>query len=274
MAPTPEPGEPRPAEAPSGSEFGRRAALGTARGTRRVVAAWRQLAPDQRLAGIAAIGLFVSLFLPWYQHTVIASVPGKGLAKETDTLTAWGAFSFVEAAVLLVAAFVLWLLVCRGEGRDFHLPFGDGVVIVGAGAWAAVLVVWRMFDRQGTRSAGDVATSYTIEWGIFAALAMAVLLAYAGSRIHAAQRPEPPLMDGLKDEPAPAPAPAPTPAVAVRQVTTETAVLPDSGPPTESSPTRALPHAGPPTEAHKTKALPAAPPGGDGQLTMPLDESD
>jgi hypothetical protein len=213
-----------------------------------VVAAWRQLAPDQRLAGIAAIGLFLSLFLPWYQHTVIATVPGKGLAKQTDTLTAWGAFSFVEAAVLLLAAFIFWLLVSRGEGRPFHLPFGDGAVIVGAGGWAAVLVVWRMFDRQGTKSAGSVATSYTIEWGIFAALAMAVLLAYAGSRIHAAHRPEPPMLDDQVKEPAPAPVP---------QVTTETQVL-------------AAP--GPRTEERRTKALPAAHPRSDGQLTMPLDE--
>ena len=54
-----------------------------------------------------------------------------------------------------------------------------------AGFWTCVLVIWRIFDKQGTSSHGTLATTSGIEWGIFVALAVAAFLAYAGSRIRA-----------------------------------------------------------------------------------------
>lgn len=158
----------------------------------RIVRVSRGLPHERRIAAFASIGLFVTLFLPWYQETVI--VPGtKGAAAASTSVTGWAAFSFVEAAVLLVSTGVLTLLFQRGEGRAFHLPGGDGWVIMAAGGWACVLVVWRIFDKQTTSIRGPGASISGIEWGIFVALAAAAFLAYAGSRIRAAQRPEPPL---------------------------------------------------------------------------------
>jgi hypothetical protein len=157
-----------------------------------IVRAWRMLPPDRRLAAMASIGLFLTLFLPWYQVTVIA--PGRSAAQvATAALTGWGSFSFVEAAVLVVAAGVLTLLYRRAQGRAFHLPGGDGGVITAAGAWTTLLIIWRIFDKQGTHVTGPGAETSGIEWGIFIALGVAALLAYAGSRIRAANQPEPPL---------------------------------------------------------------------------------
>lgn len=157
------------------------------------MAAWRNLPRERRLAALAAIGLFLTLFLPWYQETIIASGKATKLQSATASLTGWGAFSFVEGAILIVAIGVLALLFQRAEGRAFHLPGGDGGVILAAGAWTCLLVIWRMFDKQGTTGHGQYATAYGIEWGIFVALAVAAFLAYTGSRIRAAHRPEPPL---------------------------------------------------------------------------------
>jgi hypothetical protein len=140
----------------------------------------------------AALSLFVTLFLPWYQLTLIASARTK-LESTSVSVTGWGAFSFVEAAVLLVAAGVLILVFQRAEGRAFHLPGGDGGVITAAGLWTCVLIVWRIFDKQGATTHGPSATTSGVEWGIFVALAAAAFLAYSGSRIRAAHRPEPPL---------------------------------------------------------------------------------
>ena len=158
----------------------------------RVLRAWQISPRERRLAAVAAIGLCLTLFLPWYQETVIAT-GSKTLQSANATLTGWGAFSFVEAAVLLIAIGVLVLLFRRAEGRAFHLPGGDGWVITAAGLWAGGLVLWRMFDKQGGTVHGQYATTYGIEWGIFVALAVAAFLAYAGSRIRAAHRPEPAL---------------------------------------------------------------------------------
>ncbi len=174
-------------------------------GAGRLARAWRKLPPERRLAAVAAIVLFLTLFLPWYQETVIASGSATKLQSASATLTGWGAFSFVEAAILLIVAGVLVLLYQRAEGRAFHIPGGDGGVIMVAGLWACVLIIWRIFDKQGTSSHGQYATTSGIEWGIFVALAIAGLLAYAGSRIRLAHSPEPPL-PGEARPPQPPPA--------------------------------------------------------------------
>ncbi len=145
------------------------------------------------MAAFASGALFITLFFPWYQVTLIARARSSTLESASASITGWGAFSFVEAAILLVAAGVLTLLFQRAEGRAFHLPGGDGGVITAAGLWACALIVWRIFDKQGATTSGPATTTSGIEWGIFVALAAAAFLAYSGSRIRAAHRPEPPL---------------------------------------------------------------------------------
>jgi hypothetical protein len=97
----------------SRSELPRRAAIG-------VVDTWRRLNFEQRVAGIGALLLVVSTF---------------------------GPFSFVEAAIVVTGLSVLLLLRKRAEGREFHIPFGDGSVIAAAGAWSGLLIAIRLFDR-------------------------------------------------------------------------------------------------------------------------------
>jgi len=179
----------------------------------RVGRAWGTLTPDGRLAAIASGALFLSMLLPWY------GVQGRALS---DSVSAFGAFSFVEAAVLLVALGVLALLFARSEQATFHLPGGDGTVLMAAGAWVALLLVWRLFDKP---DAADALVG--VEWGIFFALACAGLLAYAGSRMRRSQRPPAPLRarggrDRYPTEVPPPPAPAPG--------TTHTQVLPPERP--------------------------------------------
>ena len=90
---------------------------------RRLTRVWRALSSERRLAGFAAIGLFATLFLPWYQETVIARGV-TSLRSLSESLTGWGAFSFVEAAVLIVAAGVLLLLSSAPKARPSTSPAG------------------------------------------------------------------------------------------------------------------------------------------------------
>lgn len=180
----------------------------------RLAAAWRALAPQQRWAGAAAAALFVTMFLPWYTKTTTAIVGGR-LDVVDKTLIAWGAFSFVEAAVLLVAAGTLALLFVRGEGATFRLPFGDGGVLIAAGAWVCLLVFWRTLDQPGAEDAPGIRTDYGVTWGIFAAFAAGIALTLAGLRLrHGQAGPPPPAVP--RDAPKP----------------------PDDEPPTEAAPTR------------------------------------
>jgi hypothetical protein len=104
-------------------------------------------------------------------------------------LSAFGVFSFVEAAILLVAAGVLYLIWARSQQKAFHLPGGDGTVIMVAGGWAFALLVWRLFDKPDV---DDPGATVGIGWGIFVALIAAGATAAAGARVRAAHRPEPP----------------------------------------------------------------------------------
>ena len=111
--------------------------------------AWRVLGPEQRAAGAGALLLAVSTL---------------------------GPFSWVEAAELTVAAGLLYLLKKRADRAAFHLPFGDGVTIAAAGAWAAVLI----FVRFPSRSLGQ---------GLLA-MACAAVLVVAGLRERAKRPPD------------------------------------------------------------------------------------
>jgi hypothetical protein len=83
---------------------------------------------------------------------------------------------------------VIVMLFARAERRAFHLPGGDGTIIMGAGLWAALLIFYRVFDRPDGNG-----YPVGIEWGFFLAFVAAGFLAYAGWRMRQAHRPEPPL---------------------------------------------------------------------------------
>ena len=114
-----------------------------------LIRTFRLLNAEQRTAAVGAVLLAVSTF---------------------------GPFSFVEVAELLIAFGVLALLRARALGKRFHLPFGDGTVIAGAGAWAAALIVVRLFDRPLGQN--------------LLALACAAILILAGLREKAKRPPD------------------------------------------------------------------------------------
>lgn len=175
-------------------------------GVVRVSRAWRTLDGEQRRVALAALALLLAMFLPWYEKNVVV---GTDLA--SDSVSAFGDVSFIEAAIFLVSLGVLLLLFFRAEERAFHLPGGDGTVIFGAGVWAAVLLFWRVFDRPDV--AGEAGATVGIQWGFFLAFVAAGALAYLGYRLRAAHHAEPTRAQDPTAvvEPSPAPYRAATP---------------------------------------------------------------
>jgi hypothetical protein len=142
------------------------------------------LPAELRLTAVAATALAISLILPWYQKSYF-----QGQKVVQANVSALGVFTFIEAAVLLVAFAVLFLIWARSQRKGFHLPGGDGVAITLAGGWALVLLVWRLFDKPEIQGVG---VTVGIQWGIFGALLAAGALVAAGARVRTAHRPEPP----------------------------------------------------------------------------------
>ena len=153
---------------------------------------WRALNGEQRLAAIAALLLLLSMLLPWYQETGNAIVGGH-LERIDDSKSAFGVYSFIEAAIFVVVVGVIALLWARAERKTFHLPGGDGSIIMGAGLWVMFLIFFRQLDKPDGRKEGLIQTSIGVQWGIFIAFLLGALLTYAGYRIRAAHVPEPEL---------------------------------------------------------------------------------
>ena len=242
-----EPTRPRPPRQRPPADRARRAAGG-------IGSAWRALTADQRLAAAAAIALLLSMLLPWYQETGVAVVRNRPVSLD-DSKNAFQVYSFVEAAVFVVSAGVLSLLYARGHRKAFHLPGGDGTVIMGAGLWVMFLIFYRQLDKPEGRREGPISTSVGVEWGIFIAFLLGALLAYAGYRIRAAHTYEPPVDDAPTRSEAPTdPGPRPPGASPPRE---------RSGPPERT---------GPPGEETTTVAERPRPPSGDdpfeGQLSF------
>ena len=95
--------------------------------------------------------------------------------------------------MLLVAAGVLYLLFARGEGKAFHLPGGDGTVIMAAGIWVCLLVFYRQLDKPDAGEIAGISTTVGVQWGIFITFLAGLALAAAGQRVRAAHHKEPPL---------------------------------------------------------------------------------
>jgi len=134
----------------------------------------------QMRAGMAAVALVACMLLPWYQEN-------RAGGEETNRI-AISVLSWVEAAVLLVAAAVLYLLYARSQRRGFHLPGGDGWAVTIAGAWTLLLLIFRLFDRPDVGEGISVG----VQWGLFVTMVAAVALALAGQAMRAEHRPEPP----------------------------------------------------------------------------------
>jgi hypothetical protein len=206
----------------------------------------RELPPELRNTGIAAAALVVTLLLPWYTQSY---VPEGSREFVERNVSAFGVFSFVEAAVLLVAAGVLFLIWARSERKGFHLPGGDGTAIALAGGWAVLLLVWRLFDKPDSP---DPSTDYGLQWGVVGALAAAGALLAMGLRVRAAHRPEPPNPAAEEgpppDQPRPRRRPDPTAATDVIGERPEWSGEPPEAPgrarrgePPDEAPTRKLP---------------------------------
>lgn len=144
----------------------------------------RGLGGNERIAVIGAAVVAGSFFLPWYRAPVSSDL----------VQTGFGAFGFAEGALLLVAAATTFLALECGGGYVPPRPLREWALFVTAGAWAALIVLYRMIERPDFRLA-DIDEPYEIHYGIFVALAGAAIIVAAGLRLRPrerAKRPVPP----------------------------------------------------------------------------------
>lgn len=151
---------------------------------RQLVRDLRGLGGNERIAVIGAAVMVFSLLLPWYQSPISSDL----------VLTGIGAFGWAEGALLLIAAATTFLALQGGGGYVPPRPLREWALFVTAGAWAAAIVVYRMFDRPPF-TLGGRDEPYDLNYAIFVALGGALVIVAAGLRMRPrekAKRPQAP----------------------------------------------------------------------------------
>lgn len=162
--------------------------------------AWGRLSAGHRHAAVAALGLVLSLALPFYGKNAFDVTEDGRLISASESLSAFGVISFIEAAVMLVAAAVVGLVVLRARRVAFEPPGGDGTVIALAGGWALLLLVWRLFDKPDVTGQ---AVTVGLQWGWFVAVLFASGLLASGWRLRGDGANRPPAADDERNQSSP-----------------------------------------------------------------------
>jgi len=101
------------------------------------------------IAAGSALLLILSLFLPWY--AVSASL-GPGVPAVSATVTGWESFSYTDLLLFLAAAVAIAAAALTAAGSLPDLPLGVGQIVMGAGALALLLVLFRLLNLPGDTS--------------------------------------------------------------------------------------------------------------------------
>ena len=134
-----------------------------------------RLTQGEKIAGIAAIVLFISMFFAWFGFDSPAGELESRFGVNVDvgslTFNAWESFDFIDLVLLLTVVVTLGAVVVKATDALIDFPFNAVVAILGG--LSALLVLYRIVDPPGGADR---------EWGVFLGLVLSALVAYGGYR--------------------------------------------------------------------------------------------
>ncbi len=134
------------------------------------------------------LGLFVSMLLPWYSQT---STLVEHNRREGAVRSASARFRPSPSSRPPSCSSAPACSRCCSRAPSSatsNCPGGDGLTVMVAGGWTALLIFYRLLDKPGLRGNQRFTSTVGVEWGIFIALLLALGLTYAGSRMRGAER--------------------------------------------------------------------------------------
>jgi hypothetical protein len=146
----------------------------------------KQLGQGAMIAGGAGVALLLVMFMPWYDAPAgVEDFTGSG-----GGVSAWSAFGLIDLVLFATAATAITVAVLAAQGRSGSLPVPDGVLLLGAGALASALVVFRILSVPGNDDA-LLGAEVDRAIGLFLGLVCTLAIAYAGT-VFAEDEDEPP----------------------------------------------------------------------------------
>jgi hypothetical protein len=136
----------------------------------------------EMIAGASGLALFIFMFLPWYGASASTNLPGgEDFSVSGGSVSAWGAFSFIDILLFLVAVVAIGLVLMQMADSSLDLPQPPGLIIAAAGALAVVLILFRLIFTPGEDTSGlGVELEVTRKIGIFLGLIAAAGITYGG----------------------------------------------------------------------------------------------
>ena len=133
-----------------------------------------RLSTGEKIAGVAAVLLFISMFLAWFGFDNPAAALNGQFGVEVDdsiTFNAWESFDFIDLILLVTVIVTLGAVLAQASDSVIDFPLFPVVAVLGG--LSVLLVLYRIIDPP---SGADR------EFGVFLGLILSGLLAYGGYR--------------------------------------------------------------------------------------------
>jgi hypothetical protein len=161
---------------------GRPKAEEKARPSRRRANPLSRLRTGEAIYLVAAILLFVLMFLPWYSVTTIQDPNSLVLLSLfVHGGNAWQTLEVLPLLTMLTIVVAVGAALLRLTGSDWKPAIPPAVAVCVLGLLAALGILWRMISPPDLGGEG-IGYSVNLELGIFLALAAALGIAYGGWR--------------------------------------------------------------------------------------------
>jgi hypothetical protein len=132
-----------------------------------------RLSRGEKIAGAAAVLLFIDMFLSWYSANISAALSAAANRFGVDTsATAWQAFSTTDILLLITIIAALAMVGTRAMARTVDLPVSLPLVVAALGALMTLLVLWRIVNQPGPND------FINVEYGAYIGLILIAALTY------------------------------------------------------------------------------------------------
>ncbi len=130
-----------------------------------------RLNTGEKLAGAAAVVLFITMFLNWFGAPDIGGVDFEGLTGVDVSISAWQAFDFIDLLLLLTVISGVALAVTAAVASAPNMPVALSAITTGIAAISTLFVLYRVIDPP---------FSLDREYGLFIGLIAVALVAVGG----------------------------------------------------------------------------------------------
>ncbi len=138
-----------------------------------------RLSRGERISAVSAVLLFVFMFFDWF-GVEVSSVPGFSGSISGSAGSAWDRLDVIPLFLMLAIVVALAVAVIRLTDADLELRISLNSIVAALGAFAVLLILYRIVFPPGFDSFGGVGVDTTLKLGIFLGLVAAAGIAYGG----------------------------------------------------------------------------------------------